>query len=227
MPTLSNNVLLNHSPRFPKDGCTSLTFHPRHSLGLPPVYSGIKIGLFGGSFDPPHKGHLHVSQWAFRQLSVDQVWWLVTTQNPMKNRVSASIEQRVQAAKEFVNNPRIIITCLENHIGFQYTIFTLCYLKQKFAGLKFVWMMGSDNLQGFEHWYQRKEIIKQMPIAVFPRPSFAISSVTNKARRHLGSNRIKDEFAAHLIYMDPPAWTILSVPHCHSSSSAIRNREVE
>lgn len=211
---------------FPKDGYTGSTIHPRHSLGLPPVYSGMKIGLFGGSFDPPHKGHLHVSQWAFRQLSVDQVWWLVTTQNPMKNKVSASIEQRVQAAKEFVNDPRITITCLENHIGFQYTLFTLCYLKQKFVGLKFVWMMGSDNLQSFEHWHQRKQIIKQMPIAVFPRPGFAVSTVTNKAKRLLGTNRIKDDFATNLIYMDAPVWAILSVPHCHSSSSSIRNKGV-
>ena len=198
--------------------------HPIYRLELPYLIHDLRIGLLGGSFDPPHEGHLHISKWAMKQLQLNQVWWLITDRNPLKDRTPAPVKHRLQSAKQFVKDPRIRISCLENCIQSKHTVTTLSYLRRKFSTVKFVWLMGADNLNQFTNWYYWEQIIYQMPIAVFPRPGYSVSAASSKANKIFCNNWIKSDFVERLVNMDAPAWALLSTPLCKISSTSIRRK---
>ncbi len=149
---------------------------------LPPHAPGLKIGLFGGSFNPAHEGHRAASLLALRRLGLDRVWWLVSPGNPLKDtRGLPSLDQRVAAAAKFARDPRIAVTGFEETIGAQYTYQTILYLKARCRGVRFVWIMGADNLANFEHWKRWRTIATNVPIAIIDRPGSTLSAT---ARAH-------------------------------------------
>jgi nicotinate-nucleotide adenylyltransferase len=167
--------------------------------GLPLAYSGMKIGLFGGSFDPAHEGHAHVAETALERLKLDKVWWLVTPQNPLKPK-SSPLAKRVKSAKSFARGPRMVVTDLEARLGCHYTFETLRALKALYPGVEFTLIMGADNLAHFRKWRNWREVAKSVPIAVISRPGYG-------ARQRLGA---------------PRQWTFINARHHPQSSTALR-----
>ncbi|MFZ8958590.1 MAG: nicotinate (nicotinamide) nucleotide adenylyltransferase, partial [Paracoccaceae bacterium] len=141
----------------------------RHTLPFAP--EAARIGLFGGSFDPPHAGHLHISREALKRLRLDQVWWLVSPGNPLKSRGPAPLDARINAARALqVGHPKLRVTGIEAQLGTRFTAQTLRQMQALYPKLRFVWMMGADNLAQFHLWQDWQEIISSLPIAVFARP---------------------------------------------------------
>ncbi len=195
---------------------------PLHRFGLKPVVTGLKVGLLGGSFDPPHQGHVHVTEWAFRRLGLDQVWWLVAPQNPLKQLRPAPLQERIAAARRVQTHPRVMIIDLETHIQSHHTINTLEYLVQRFPAMRFVWLMGADNLQGFTHWSRWQNITDLVPMAVFLRPGHQGSSVYQPVMRMLKTARLREDEARRLPVASPPAWCLVTLPLSDVSSTSIR-----
>src|SRR4051812_8007496 len=170
-----------------------------------PVADGLKIGLLGGSFNPAHEGHLHVSEMALRQLGLDYVWWLVAPQNPLKPVCGmAPLQQRLAyAADKFENHPRIVVIDLERSIGTRYTVDTLRALKRRFPRVHFVWLMGSDNLETFRRWRRWPEIVRSVPIAIITRPGSCLAPLRSKALQRFHDARVNNP--RQLPYAEPPA----------------------
>jgi nicotinate-nucleotide adenylyltransferase len=135
----------------------------------------MRIGLFGGSFNPPHEGHAHVAQTALHQLGLDRVIWLVSPGNPLKGAPPA-IGERLAAVRRLARGPRMIVSDVEARLGTRYTVDTIGDLKRRFPGVQFVWIMGSDNLASFHHWKNWRGIARSVPLAVVPRPGFSVRS---------------------------------------------------
>lgn len=136
---------------------------------MPTAYAGMKIGLFGGSFDPAHAGHAHVAETALKRLGLDQIWWLVTPQNPLKQK-SAPLAERMASAERFAHGPRMRVTDLETQLGASFTYETLRALKKRYPGVRFTFVMGEDNLMNFRQWRNWREVAEALPIAVVSRP---------------------------------------------------------
>jgi nicotinate-nucleotide adenylyltransferase len=143
----------------------------------------LRIGLLGGSFNPAHEGHLHISLEAIRQLGLDQVWWLVSPQNPLKpTQDMAEYAKRFASAQKVARHEKkIIVSDFEKHYGLQYTYATLAALKKHCPGIKFIWIMGADNLASFHRWQRWRSIIKIMPIVVFDRAPFSHIALRTRA----------------------------------------------
>ncbi|MGE0754451.1 MAG: nicotinate (nicotinamide) nucleotide adenylyltransferase [Alphaproteobacteria bacterium] len=150
------------------------------------------IGVLGGSFNPAHEGHLHISLYALNKLGLDSVWWLVSPQNPLKHTDDmADFEQRLQSAKALAQHPAIWVSDIERQQGLQYTYKTLAYLKQHYPGTHFIWMMGADNLVQFSRWQHWRKIIQLMPVIVFDRAPYSNAALHSQAYRYLHKFRIK------------------------------------
>lgn len=196
---------------------------PPDLVRLPAIRPGMRIGLFGGSFDPPHEGHRRVSLEALRALGLDQVWWLVTPGNPLKTSApSEDLARRVAAARALARDPRIRVTGVEAALGTSYTAETLRRLVPRLRGVHAVWMMGADNLRWFHRWRDWPAIAATMPIAVFNRPGEALRALSSPAALALAKWRIPAADARALAGLPPPAWVFLPSPHIKLSSTAIR-----
>jgi nicotinate-nucleotide adenylyltransferase len=183
----------------------------------------MRIGLFGGSFDPPHAGHLEVSRVALRALALDQVWWLVSPQNPLKrNAPSNDLHRRVAAARMMADHPRIKVTGVEAALGTRYTAETLRRLLPRLRGVQCVWMMGADNLANFHRWRGWQAIAASIPIAIFNRPGSALDALASPAALSLWRARHDATDAALLAATPPPAWVFLPSPHVPISSTQLR-----
>lgn len=192
-------------------------------LRLPPIHAGLRVGLFGGSFDPPHAGHLEVSRVALRALALDEVWWLVSPHNPLKvHAPSSDLHRRIAAARTLTTDPRIRITGIEALLGTTYTAEMLTRLLPRLRGVRPVWMMGADNLAQFHQWRAWRTIAERLPIAVFNRPGLALKALSSPAARALARYRLAPSDAAGLAGAAPPAWVFLPTPHIALSSTAIR-----
>lgn len=190
---------------------------------LPATVPGMRIGLFGGSFDPPHAGHREVSLVGLNALGLDQVWWLVSPQNPLKpDAPSQNLVERLAAADRLANHPRISATAIEATLGTTYTAETLRKLALRLPGVKLVWMMGADNLATFHHWKDWRAIAERVPIAVFNRPGLSLKALSSPAARTLENSRLPPSRAALLPEMAPPAWVFLPTPSVSLSSTALR-----
>ncbi|CAN5304333.1 nicotinate-nucleotide adenylyltransferase [soil metagenome] len=183
----------------------------------------MRIGLFGGSFDPAHAGHRAVSLVALRKLHLDQVWWLVSPHNPLKPQApSNELGERIAAARALAAHPRIRVTGIEATLGTTYTAETLARLKPRLAGIDLVWMMGADNLATFHHWRAWRTIAQTISIAVFNRPGSAFAALASPAAETLARFRMDPADAAGLAGMWPPAWVFLPSPHIALSSTELR-----
>ncbi len=192
--------------------------------GLPYVRQGQTVGLFGGSFDPPHAGHVHVSREALKRFGLDRVWWLVSPGNPLKPKGPAALDRRMAAARRLVTHPRIRVTDIEAQIGTRYTAATLKRLFQLYPGVRFVWLMGADNMATFHRWQRWDWIMENVPVGVLARPGQGISARTSHAAQVFRRSQIPAAAAPSLAWSDPPAWCFLNVPMVDISSSAIRAR---
>jgi nicotinate-nucleotide adenylyltransferase len=202
-----------------------LALRPRRAdvARLPRHAPGMKIGLFGGSFNPPHAGHLLVSRTALRRLGLDNVWWLVTPGNPLKeNSHLPSLTQRIAAARALIDDPRILVSDIEARIGTRFTYDTIAYLVRRCPGVRFVWLMGADNLAGFHRWQHWLAITSLVPLAVVDRPGSTLRATSSLAAQRLRTYRIRPEAARLLPSLRPPAWTFLHGPRSALSSTALR-----
>jgi nicotinate-nucleotide adenylyltransferase len=197
---------------------------PRANWIVPPgpVSPGLRIGLLGGSFNPAHEGHLHVSDVALKRLGLDYVWWLVSPQNPLKPaRGMASLDDRIESARRLTRHvPRIRVTDLEARLGTRYTVDTVLRLEQRFAEVHFVWLMGSDNLMTFHLWHNWQQLARLIPIAVVMRSGTTRAPLASKAAQRFAIFKIAGErgFAV----TRPPALAVLDARRSSASATAIR-----
>ncbi|MEO5805053.1 nicotinate-nucleotide adenylyltransferase [Devosia sp.] len=192
---------------------------------LPSSGRGMRIGLFGGSFNPAHDGHMLVAEQALRRLDLDALWVMVTPGNPLKDRSDlAPLAERVAGARHVLNDPRIKVTGFEAAHGFTYSWQTIKYLKQSLPGRNFVWIMGADNMVGFHHWQRWREIADLLPIAVYVRPGSSRLAPSSRTAQALAQYRVDEDDAPSIAGFRAPAWVYLHGLQSGLSSSAIRAR---
>ena len=185
---------------------------------------GMRIGLLGGSFNPPHLAHRTISLFAIKRLRLDRVWWLVSPGTPLKdNGHLHELEARAQAARDLAADPRIDVTCLESVIGTRYTVDTINYLRRRACGSRFVWIMGADNLAQLHRWQHWQRIATQVPIAVIDRPPQSFRALTAPAAQALARSRLPEHEASRLADRHPPAWVFLTGLKLNLSSTGLRN----
>jgi nicotinate-nucleotide adenylyltransferase len=183
----------------------------------------MRIGLFGGTFDPPHQAHLAATLLALKRLELDRIWWLVTPGNPLKDtRGLAPLAERMAAARTLTRHPRIDITGFEAAIGVRYSYETIAYLVARCPGVRFVWIMGADNLRSFHRWQKWREITRLVPIAVIDRLGPSLYSAAGIAGQALANARIPEAAAATIADRRPPAWVFLHGLKSPLSSTALR-----
>jgi nicotinate-nucleotide adenylyltransferase len=181
------------------------------------------VGLFGGSFNPAHDGHLHVAETALNRLHLDRVVWLVSPQNPLKgSHETAPLAERMASARSWARGPSMIVSDVETRMGTRWTVDTLRALKARHPGVRFVWLMGSDNLAGFHRWRGWTDIMRMMPVAVIARPGSMLESRSAPAARRFAAWRVPQDQARLLAHLEAPAWTYLTAPLNRSSSTALR-----
>jgi nicotinate-nucleotide adenylyltransferase len=192
---------------------------------FPPHSAGLRIGLFGGSFNPPHAAHRAASLLALKRLGLDHVWWLVSPGNPLKDtRALPPLAERVAAARRIAAHPRIHVTGLEAALGTRFTHDTLAELIRRCPGVRFVWIMGADNLPAFHRWRNWREIARLVPIAVVDRDSAGFKAAAGPAPQALAAARIPEVSAAALADLRPPAWVYLHGLKSPVSSTGLRQK---
>ena len=195
---------------------------PRY-LRMPHVEKRMQVGLFGGSFNPPHDGHALVAEIALRSLKLDQLWWMVTPGNPLKaGREIAPLAQRIERSEKIAQDPRIKVTAFEAAYNVRYTADTLALVQARNPGVDFVWVMGADNLAGFHLWERWRDIAATMPIAVIDRPGSTLSFGSSVMARSFDHARVPERDAANLARRQAPAWTFIHGPRSSLSSTALR-----
>jgi nicotinate-nucleotide adenylyltransferase len=183
----------------------------------------MRVGLYGGSFNPVHDGHLQVARTAKARLGLDRVIWLVTPGNPLKEP-PAGLAARVAGVRARVADPGTSVSDLEARIGVRYSLDTLRVLKARYPGVHFVWIMGADNLAGFHRWRGWAEIMRRVPVAIVARPGAMLAGLSSPAARRFASARVPVGRARLLPLMAPPAWVFLPTPLNFASSTALRSR---
>ncbi|HXU99040.1 MAG TPA: nicotinate-nucleotide adenylyltransferase [Caulobacteraceae bacterium] len=190
----------------------------RLGLNLEP---GMRVGLFGGSFNPAHEGHAHVAQTALRRLGLDQVIWLAAPQNPL-TAAAVPLEARLASASAWTR-ARHVLSDAERRLGARYTIDTVRRLTLRFPAVRFVWVMGADSLAGLHRWRAWPQLMAEIPIAVVARPGSTIRALTSPAVRRFASARLPEREARRLAFARPPAWVWLTGPWNWTSSTALRD----
>jgi nicotinate-nucleotide adenylyltransferase len=184
----------------------------------------MRVGLLGGSFNPPHVAHRAISLFAIKRLKLDRVWWLVTPGNPLKEHGALpDLDERCEAARAMANDPRIDVSCLEAVIGTRYTVDTITYLRRRASGLRFVWIMGADNLAQFHRWQNWRRIASEVPIAVIDLPPQSFRALAAPAAQALARYRLPENQAGRLADQRAPAWVFLTGLKLNLSSTGLRN----
>ncbi len=182
----------------------------------------LRVGLLGGSFNPAHGGHRHVSLNALRELALDQVWWLVSPQNPLKPVAGmAPLAERVDSARKVARHPRIRVTDIEMRLGTRYTVETVERLKALHPH-RFVWLLGADNLAQLPRWRRWRDLMAAVPVAVFERSPYSYAALAGKAAASFGAARVEEEGLRDLAMLPPPAWAFVRLRAHPASSTAIR-----
>lgn len=190
-------------------------------------HRGRRIGLLGGSFNPAHEGHRHISQLALAKLGLDEVWWLVSPQNPLKSEDGmAPFESRLKSANEMAKDRRIRVSAIEAELGTRYTADTLDALQNRYPAARFVWLMGADNLVQISHWRAWKQIFSKVPIAVFARDSYDSRALSGLASVRFRRARVPERAARMLPDAAPPAWVFLRIKPHPATATDIRRSGV-
>ncbi len=183
----------------------------------------IRIGLLGGSFNPAHEGHGQMAERALRALRLDQVWLLVSPGNPLKaGKPMATINERLASAARFADGRRIVATDIERHLNTRFTHDTLAALRLRFPAAQFVWLMGADSLRDLPHWRGWDRIVRLVPFAVFPRPSYNRPALSGQAAHRFRRWRRRTRDASRLASAAAPAWVYLVGPETNISATALR-----
>ncbi len=191
----------------------------------PFVLAKPRVGILGGSFNPAHAGHLHISLEALKRIGLDEIWWLVSPRNPLKKVDDlADYATRLAFAKQLVANHPIRVLDLEAREGLHYSIDTVRYLKRQFPRTQFVWLMGADNLAGFHRWRAWKAIAKLIPIAVLDRAPYALHALHGRFAQQFHTNRLSASAAHKLPAKSLPAWVYLSIPRHPMSATSLRKK---
>jgi len=191
---------------------------------MPEARAGQVIGLLGGSFDPAHEGHRHLTLEAMKRFRLDRVWWLVSPGNPLKPVQPAPIARRMEQARKVMDHPRVIVTDLERYLHTRYTSETLRKMMGLYPGVRFVWLMGADNLAGFHRWENWEWIMQNVRVGVIARPGNLLAARMSPAAARFRFARLGQAKAELLGQLEPPVWCLANVPMSDISSSAIRAR---
>ncbi len=187
----------------------------------------LTIGILGGSFNPAHDGHLHISLEALKHLGLDQVWWMVSPQNPMKPASGmASLQQRIAKARAVARHPRIVVTDIETRLGTRYTSETLTRLRARYPRYRFVWLMGSDNLSQIRYWRDWHKIFTNHPLAVFSRSPYDSRALAGLAAQRYKRSRLVGNATRTVCRVAPPAWVFLAIRRHPASATAIRAAKI-
>lgn len=187
-------------------------------------YRGLRIGILGGSFNPAHEGHLHISLIALRRLGLDQIWWLVTPQNPLKTRDEmAPLKARQGSARAQARHPRIVATQLEDRLGTRFTADSLAAVRRRFRGAQLVWLMGADNLVQIPAWDRWEEIFERGAVVALARPPYSPSMLSGQAARRFARNRVASPQAMRArVSAGRAGWCFLHIPLRAISATALR-----
>jgi nicotinate-nucleotide adenylyltransferase len=180
------------------------------------------VGLLGGSFDPAHAGHVHITKVALKRFGLDRVLWLVSPGNPLKPRGPAALKARMAHANAMMQDPRVLISDFESQIGTRYTAETIDALQAQYPGVRFVWLMGADNLEQFHRWERWEDILHSVPMGVLARPGFRQSGLHSRTARQYLRARIPGKASHLLAQCDAPKWCFVNMPMIPVSSSQIR-----
>lgn len=191
---------------------------------LPYARAGQVIGLLGGSFDPAHEGHAHITREALKRFGLDQVWWLVTPGNPLKSRGPAAMAQRMDRARAVMDHPHVTVTDLEVQTGTRHTAATLRALARLYPQVRFVWLMGADNLVQFHRWQDWQQIMAEVPIGVLARPGDRLAARCSKAARMYRAHKLSPRHSQALARATAPQWCFVNMPMVAQSSTQIRAR---
>lgn len=187
------------------------------------TFANKRIGILGGSFNPAHRGHVHISKQALELLQLDEVWWMVSPQNPLKSSEGmAELEQRIESAKAMAKDRRIRVTDIEIELGTTYTAETLKKLTQTYPKARFVWLMGADNLMQIPKWKDWQSIFKTVPIAIFTRPTYTDRALAGIAASRFTRYRVAENQAHRLSIMQAPAWAFLNIKPDAISATRVR-----
>lgn len=193
-------------------------------LKFPPHGKGQRIGLFGGSFNPAHMGHVKVALFAMKRLKLDWVWWLVTPQNPLKGTSETqAYAKRLAQTRAMARHPRFIVTDIEQQMRARYTAETIAVLKSRCRDARFIWIMGADSLASLNRWHHWLDIVDAVPFAVLARPGYSIRALNGVAATRLSDRQVPAEAASAAVDQTPPSWTFVTMPLRKESSTAIRN----
>ncbi|MEM6438229.1 MAG: nicotinate-nucleotide adenylyltransferase [Pseudomonadota bacterium] len=182
----------------------------------------MRIGLLGGSFDPPHQGHVHVTTRALAGFGLDRVWWLVSPGNPLKPKEPEAMARRLRACNALMRHPKVEVSDLEVRLGTRLTADTLAALTKRYPYARFVWVMGADNMSGFHRWDRWRRIAAQVPLGVVARPGEQLRAGLSPAARRLARHRIGASQARGLALREAPAWALLTGPMSGHSSTKVR-----
>ncbi len=193
----------------------------------PPAFGpGQRIGLFGGSFNPAHRGHYMVALYALKTLKLDWVWWLVSPQNPLKDPgETGEYETRLAETRKIARHPRFIVTDIEKQMGARTTAETLRGLKPTLQRGHFVWIMGADSFADLHRWHDWLQIPAALPLAVLARPGYSLRALGGPAATRFDNEQVPTQLAPQLAGMKPPAWCFIPMPLRPESSTAIRRKQ--
>lgn len=198
---------------------------PAFAIKTPPAPPGARIGLMGGSFNPPHEGHLAMAETALRRGKLDRIWWIVTPGNPLKSRDELRpLSERLAAVRALARHPRMEVTAFEADLGCAYTHETVGYLRGRYPAASFVWVMGGDSLATFHKWRHWREIAASVPLLVIDRPGWRMRALSSPAALALTRARLPEAAVGALSLRKPPAWCYLTNPLSPLSSTEIRRR---
>ena len=191
--------------------------------GFPIAKAGQVVGLLGGSFDPAHEGHVHITRTALKRFGLDHVWWLVSPANPLKKCGPAPLADRMARARQVMQHPRVEVTDIESRLGTRYTAETVAALQARYPAVRFVWLMGADNLAQFHRWQDWRWIMDNVPVGVLARPNDRISARLSKAARVYREAMLQGRASEVLGRGDAPRWCFVNIPMSDASSTAIRS----
>lgn len=191
-------------------------------IRLPFATPGQNIGLLGGSFDPAHAGHVHITEAALVRFGLDRIWWLISPGNPLKERGPAALDMRMVAARRIMQHPRVTVTDIEARIGTRHTAETLRWLTRRCPQVRFVWLMGADNLAQFHHWQDWQDIMEMVPVGVLARPGKQMAALQSRAGRIYRGARLSSGASRLLGQAETPAWCYVTLPLSPLSSTRIR-----